>query len=46
MSAPFRLVAAALVLAASTVQALAAFETRATAAWVYDLTNERPCPRS
>ena len=40
MSAPFRLVAAALVLAASTVQALAAFETRATAAWIYDLTND------
>ena len=34
------LVAAALVLAASTVQALAAFETRATAAWIYDLTND------
>jgi D-alanyl-D-alanine carboxypeptidase (penicillin-binding protein 5/6) len=40
MSAPFRLLAAAFVLAASAVQALAAFETRATAAWVYDLTND------
>ena len=40
MSAPIRLLAAALILAVSTVQALAAFETRATAAWVYDLTND------
>jgi serine-type D-Ala-D-Ala carboxypeptidase (penicillin-binding protein 5/6) len=40
MIAPLRLLAAALVVVASAVPALAAFETRATAAWVYDLTND------
>lgn len=40
MVAPLRLVAAALVLAASTLPALATFETRATAAWIYDVTND------
>ncbi len=40
IAAPIRLFAAAIVVVASAVQALAAFETRATAAWVYDLTND------
>jgi serine-type D-Ala-D-Ala carboxypeptidase (penicillin-binding protein 5/6) len=40
MTAPLRLLAAALALALSALPALAAFETRATAAWVYDMTND------
>jgi serine-type D-Ala-D-Ala carboxypeptidase (penicillin-binding protein 5/6) len=40
VTAPRRLLAAALALALSALPALAAFETRATAAWVYDMTND------
>ena len=40
VTAPRRLFAAALALALSALPALAAFETRATAAWVYDMTND------
>jgi serine-type D-Ala-D-Ala carboxypeptidase (penicillin-binding protein 5/6) len=40
MSAFIRILAAAMVLALPATQALAVFETRATAAWVYDVTND------
>ena len=40
MSAFIRILAAAMVLALPASQALAVFETRATAAWVYDVTND------
>ena len=40
MPAPLRLLAAAVSLVLSALPALAAFETRATAAWVYDMTND------
>jgi serine-type D-Ala-D-Ala carboxypeptidase (penicillin-binding protein 5/6) len=40
MTAPLRLLAAALALALTAVPAFAAFETRAAAAWIYDLTND------
>jgi serine-type D-Ala-D-Ala carboxypeptidase (penicillin-binding protein 5/6) len=41
MSPPLRILAAAAAfLALTTAQAVAAFETRATAAWVYDVTND------
>jgi serine-type D-Ala-D-Ala carboxypeptidase (penicillin-binding protein 5/6) len=40
MPAPLRLIVAAVTLAISALPALAAFETRATAAWIYDMTND------
>lgn len=40
MTAPVRLIAAAFLFAASAFPAAAAFETRASAAWIYDLTND------
>jgi serine-type D-Ala-D-Ala carboxypeptidase (penicillin-binding protein 5/6) len=40
MTAPLRFLAAALCLVVSALPAQAAFETRATAAWIYDLTND------